>query len=232
MKAQAGKCKLPMDSAFDLAPYIDHTLLKATAGKAQIETLCRQAMEARFAAVCVPPYFVHQAREATRNSPVKTATVIGFPLGYNCVEAKHQEVLQALIDGAQELDIVINLAALKASDWATLEREMELLLPALIEAEAASKLIVESGILTEKELTECCRFYARFPIQFLKTSTGFAEAGATLEAVRLMRAALPDHIQIKASGGIRNRTFALELVEAGASRIGTSSSLDLVRVPS
>lgn len=231
MTSQDSKCIFCMDSTFDLAPYIDHTLLKASSGKAQIASLCQQSMEARFAAVCVPPYYVNQARELTRNSPVKTATVIGFPLGYSCVEAKYQEVHQALEDGAQELDIAINLAALKSSDWATLEREMERLLPEIVEARAVSKLIVESGVLTEKELTDCCRFYARFPIQFMKTSTGFAERGATLEAVRLMRAVLPEHIQIKASGGIRDRAFALALIEAGASRIGTSSSLDLIRVP-
>lgn len=231
MTSQASKCISCMDSAFDLAPYIDHTLLKATADKAQIAALCQEAMDARFAAVCVPPYYVLQAREATRNSSVKTATVIGFPLGYSCVEAKFQEVRKALEGGAQELDIVINLAALKSADWTTLEREMERLLPEIIEARAVSKLIVESGVLTEKELMDCCRFYARFPIQFLKTSSGFAETGATLKAVRLMRAVLPEHIQIKASGGIRDRAFALALVEAGAGRIGTSSSLDLIRVP-
>lgn len=220
-----------MHDTFNLAPYIDHTLLKATASKEDIDQLCKQALKASFAAVCVPPYYVGQARRMLNSSPVKTATVVGFPLGYHCVSSKYQELVKALADGVQELDIVINIAAFKSQDWSTLEQEMDLLLPEAAQAEATTKIILESGVLSEEELSACCLFYGRYPIHYMKTSTGFAEKGASVAAVRLMRARLPAHIQIKASGGIKDRSFALELIQAGATRIGTSSSLALIQTP-
>ncbi|MBX5438199.1 MAG: deoxyribose-phosphate aldolase [Thermoflavifilum sp.] len=212
-----------------LASYIDHTLLKATASATDIDRLCQEARQYGFAAVCVPPYYVKRAHQQLEGSGVKTATVIGFPLGYVPIEAKCTEVQQAIADGADELDMVINLAALFSGDEAYLKREIESILPRVKEAGKVLKLIVESGLLSESQLIYCCRLYGAYPIDFLKTSTGFAEKGATLEAVKCMRAHLPPHIQIKASGGIRHYEQVKQYLEAGATRIGCSASVAIMQ---
>jgi deoxyribose-phosphate aldolase len=157
------------------------------------------------------------------------ATVIGFPLGYNTTAAKLEEINQAIADGADELDIVHNVLAVKAGDWLYLEAETRACIQLAHSAGKRIKIIVESGVLTDDELEKCCALYVQLRPDFLKTSTGYAETGATIHAVRLMRAHLPANIDIKASGGIRNFKFAKELIDAGATRLGCSASVDIVK---
>ncbi len=213
----------------NLSSYIDHTILKPTTLLSEVEKLCQEAIQYQFAAVCVPPLFVKQAKQYTKNSNVKTATVIGFPFGYSAIEAKVAEVILALVDGADELDVVINIAALKNKDWIYLANEINHILPPIHNKQKIIKVIVESGILTNDEIMRCCDIYGAAGIDFMKTSTGYAEKGATVEAVALMRKYLPEVVKIKASGGIRTAAFAKELIQVGADRLGCSASVHIVR---
>lgn len=208
--------------------YIDHTILKPTTLISDIEKLCSEAKQYQFAAVCVPPPFIKKAKELLQGSAVKTATVIGFPFGYSAVEAKLAEVLLALVDDADELDIVVNLIALKNNDWEYLANEINYLIPIIKEKNKVVKIIIESGILTDDEIVKCCLLYGVAGIDYLKTSTGYAESGASVHAVKLFRENLPPHVQIKASGGIRDYAFAKELIDAGATRLGCSGSVAIV----
>ncbi len=211
-----------------LQQYIDHTILKPTTSKAEIEKLCAEAVKYGFAAVCVPPPFVKTAKELTSGTSVQTATVIGFPFGYSAIEAKIAESVLSMVDGADELDVVINLIALKNNDWTYLANEINYLVPVIKQQGKKVKIIIESGVLTNDEIIKCCGLYSAAGIDYLKTSTGYAEKGATLEAVQLMRQHLPEHVAIKASGGIRTYDFAKQLVEAGATRLGCSASIAIV----
>src|SRR4030095_1573412 len=195
-----------------VATYIDHTLLKPVCNTADIDKLCREAVEFGFAAVCVPPFVLRQAVRSLKGSPVKTATVIGFPMGYSSVDSKISEIKDAIRDGAEELDTVINLIALKNGDWSYLEREMQLQVNLIHENGKIIKVIVESGVLTKEGLVSCCELYGSMGIDFMKTSTEYAEKGASVSDVQLMRSRLPGKVQIKASGGIRHYPFAKELI--------------------
>ncbi|HTB53314.1 MAG TPA: deoxyribose-phosphate aldolase [Ferruginibacter sp.] len=211
-----------------IASYIDHTVLKPTTITADIEKLCAEAIQYKFAAVCVPPLFVKKAVALVKGSTVKVATVIGFPFGYSAVEAKVAEVVLAIIDGADELDIVINISAVKNNDWQFLANEINTIMPIIKNKNKVVKIIIESGILTDDEIVKCCTLYAAAGVDFMKTSTGYAEKGASVHAVALMRQHLDTNIQIKASGGIKSYTFAKQLIDAGATRIGCSSSIQIV----
>jgi deoxyribose-phosphate aldolase len=212
----------------NIAQFIDHTILKPTTSLAEIEKVCEEAAQYGFAAVCVPPYYVRDANQVLEKKKVKLATVIGFPFGYSHYKAKRKEIKEALKDGAEELDMVMNIAAFKSNDMAYLENEMEEITSIIKEKGAVLKLIIESGILTNEEIIKCCELYKHFPIDFLKTSTGYAEKGASVEAVQIMRKHLPATIQIKASGGIRTYEFAKQLIDAGATRIGCSAGVAIV----
>ena len=212
----------------NIAPFIDHTLLRPDAALSDIQLLCKEAVASRFAAVCVPPVYVREATEQVAGSNVSVATVIGFPFGYHLPAVKAAEAELAILSGASELDMVINLTALKSGDWRALETEIREVLEIVKLSSRKLKVIIESGILTDDDLKQCCAFYGRFNIDFLKTSTGYAATGATVEAVRTMRSLLPAHIAIKASGGIRSYAFAKELIDAGATRIGTSASMQIL----
>lgn len=212
-----------------LAPLIDHTTLKNVTTIADIDLLCTEAVRYGFAAVCVPPYFVQDAKKLLATSQVKIATVIGFPFGYHHTQTKWQESKLALSEGADELDMVMNLAAFRSNDLAYLETEAAQLSQLTSENGKTLKVIIESGILSAEEIIRCCDLYQHYPVQFLKTSTGYAEKGASVEAVRLMRQHLPDTIRIKASGGIKTASFARELVNAGADRLGCSASVAIVQ---
>ncbi|RYY25655.1 MAG: deoxyribose-phosphate aldolase [Chitinophagaceae bacterium] len=209
--------------------YIDHTILKPTTTIQEIKQLCNEALEYEFAAVCVPPPLVKNAKKFLDGSAVKTATVIGFPFGYSNVHAKKAEVVQAIKDGGDELDMVINLVALRSGAWSYLEAEVAGILALVRADKKVLKVIIESGILTDDEIIRCCEIYGKAGIDFLKTSTGYAESGASVEAVRLIRAKLPASVKIKASGGIRNFAFAKDLIEAGADRLGCSASVAIVK---
>lgn len=213
----------------NIAKYIDHTLLKPTTLVSDIEKLCAEAKQYGFAAVCVPPNFVKKAKEYTTGSAVKVATVIGFPFGYSAVEAKIAETVLAIVDGADELDVVINISAIKNGDWLYLANEINHILPIIRNREKVVKIIIESGILTDDEIIKCCDIYGAAGIDYLKTSTGYAEKGATVEAVRLFKRYLPAGVSIKASGGIREYAFARQLVDTGATRLGCSASVAIVQ---
>lgn len=213
----------------NLPSYIDHTLLKPTTLLSEVEKICQEAMQYQFAAVCVPPLFVQQAKQYLISSNVKVATVIGFPFGYSAIEAKVAEIILALVDGADELDVVINISALKNNDWNYLANEINHILPPIHNKQKIIKIIIESGVLTKDEIIRCCDLYGAAGIDFMKTSTGYAEKGASVEAVTLMRKHLPDTIKIKASGGIRTATFAKELISAGANRLGCSASVNIIK---
>ena len=212
----------------NIADYIDHTVLKPTTLVADVEKLCAEAIQYGFAAVCVPPLFVKKAKQLLDSSPVKVATVIGFPFGYSAIEAKVAEIVLAIIDGADELDVVINISAIKNNDWQFLASELNAILPIVKNKHKAIKIIIESGILTDDEIIKCCDLYGIAGVDFMKTSTGYAEKGATVEAVELMRKHLASNIRIKASGGIKSYTFAKQLINAGADRLGCSSSVQIV----
>lgn len=212
----------------NIASFIDHTLLKPTATLADIEKLCKEAVTYQFAAVCVPPPYIRKAKEFTANAAVKVATVVGFPMGYSAIEAKIAEIILAVVDGVDEIDLVINITAIKNGDWAYVANELNTILPVIRNNHKVIKIIIESGVLTDDEIFKCCDLYGVAGVDFLKTSTGYAETGATVKAVQLMRTHLPNSIQIKASGGIRTREFANELINAGATRIGSSNSIAIV----
>lgn len=212
----------------NIASYIDHTILKPTTTIAEIEKLCNEAKQYGFAAVCVPPLFVKKAKELTLGTEVKVATVIGFPFGYSATEAKVAETVLAIIDGADELDMVINIAALKNNDWQYLAFELNMIMQVIRSKNKVIKIIIESGILTDDEIIKCCDLYGAAGVDFMKTSTGYAEKGASVHAVALMRRHLADAVKIKASGGIRTYAFAKELIDAGADRLGCSASVAIV----
>ena len=212
----------------NIAQFIDHTILKPTTTLAEIEKVCEEANQYQFAAVCVPPYYVRDAGQILQKKKVKLATVIGFPFGYSHYKAKRKEIKEALKDGAQELDMVMNLAAFKSNDMAYLENEIGEITKVVKDNDAVLKLIIESGILSNEEIIKCCELYKHYPIDYMKTSTGYAEKGASLEAVELMRKHLPSAMQIKASGGIRDYQFAKQLIDAGATRLGCSAGVAIV----
>lgn len=212
----------------NLAARIDHTALKPTLTMAEVEKMCSEAKEYGFAAVCVPPLFVRAAKGYCEGSAVKVATVIGFPFGYSVIEAKLAEAVMAMVDGADELDVVINLAALKNNDWQYLAKELQTLLSVIQSKGKILKVIIETSELTEKEIIQCCDLYGIAGVDFVKTSTGYASGGATIEVVTLIRKHLADAVKIKASGGIKTATFAEALVKAGADRLGCSSSLAII----
>lgn len=213
----------------NIASYIDHTILKPTTVISDVEKLCAEAKLYSFAAVCVPPYYVKLAKRLLARTSVKTATVIGFPFGYSSVAAKQLEIVQALKDGADELDMVHNIAALKNGEWTLLEEEIGSCTKLVHDAGKKIKVIIESGELTDAEIVACCAHYAPLGIDFAKTSTGYASSGASVHAVQLMRKHLPSNIAIKASGGIRSFAAAQEMIDAGATRIGCSASVQIVK---
>ena len=209
-----------------IAAMIDHTLLKATATSAQIEKLCEEAKTYLFASVCVNPVNVAEAARLLAGTPVKVCTVIGFPLGANTSEVKAFETMNAVSNGAQEIDMVINVGAAKAGDWATVESDIR----AVVSAAKGNlvKVILETCYLTPDEIVCACKAAAAAGADFVKTSTGFGTGGAKTEDVALMKKSIPASMCVKASGGIHTYQEALALIEAGASRIGASAGIQIV----
>ncbi|MCA1294527.1 deoxyribose-phosphate aldolase [Paenibacillus sp. alder61] len=208
---------------------IDHTLLKADAGKEAILKLAAEAKEHRFASVCVNPYWVKTAAEALKDTPeVKVCTVIGFPLGASASEVKAFETAQAIRDGATEVDMVINIGALKDGDDEAVVRDMV----AVVESAAGKalvKVILETCLLTEKEIERACKLAVSAGADFVKTSTGFSTGGATIEAVELMAKTVGPGIGVKASGGVRSLADAEAMLAAGATRLGTSAGVAIAQ---
>jgi len=211
----------------NLAGYIDHTILKADATREQVLQVCEEAKTHGFWSVCVNPYYVSDVSEALKGSKVKVCSVIGFPLGASVTSVKAAETRLAIADGASEIDMVINIAALKNGDDSVVQKDIEGVVAAL-EGKAILKVILETCLLTQEEKVRACELSKAAGAHFVKTSTGFSTGGATAEDIRLMRSIVGSQMGVKASGGIRSREIALEMIEAGASRIGASASVAIV----
>ena len=206
---------------------IDHTLLKPEATKAQIEKLCGEAKEYDFKSVCVNPYYVKYAKELLKGSDVLVCTVIGFPLGQNTTEVKVAETKDAIKNGADEIDMVINIGALKSKDEDYVLNEIKEIRSAC--KGKTLKVIIETCLLTDEEKITACKLSKEAGADFVKTSTGFSTHGATVEDVKLMRETVGEDMGVKASGGIRDRETALKMVEAGATRLGVSAGVEIVK---
>ncbi|RTR35325.1 deoxyribose-phosphate aldolase [Robertmurraya yapensis] len=214
--------------ATNIAKYIDHTLLKADAKKEQIETLCQEAKEFNFASVCVNPTWVGLASEMLNGTGVDVCTVIGFPLGANTPETKAFETKNAIENGATEVDMVINIGALKSGNIELVEKDIRAVVEAA-KGKALTKVIIETSLLTDEEKVTACELSVKAGADFVKTSTGFSTGGATVEDIRLMRKVVGPEIGVKASGGVRNAEDANNMIEAGATRIGASSGIAIVK---
>ncbi len=212
----------------NLAPLIDHTLLKPDATPQAIDQLCQEAITHGFFAVCVPPFYVPRAARLLAENDVQVATVIGFPLGYAATAAKVEEIKRAIDDGADELDVVINICAVKSANWSYVRNDIDSMTRAVHLKGRRIKVILETNLLTEAEIQQVCDICAASGVNFVKTSTGF-NGGATVEMVTFLRNHLPNTIAIKASSGIRTPEMAEKLIEAGAKRLGTSSGVQLVQ---
>ncbi|MZQ99178.1 MAG: deoxyribose-phosphate aldolase [Acidaminobacter sp.] len=211
----------------NLAGYIDHTILKPDATREQVLQVCEEAKIHGFWSVCVNPYYVSVVAEALKGSTVKVCSVIGFPLGASVTAVKAAETRQAIADGAGEIDMVINIAALKNGDDSYVRQDIEGVVAAL-EGKAILKVILETCLLTKEEKIRACELSKAAGAHFVKTSTGFSSGGATAEDILLMRSVVGPQMGVKASGGIRSREIALEMIGAGADRIGASASVAIV----
>jgi deoxyribose-phosphate aldolase len=225
---RVGSAAGPGPVAIDLAPMIDHTLLRADATRKQIKQLCAEAREYGFASVCINSCWVRLCRDELRNSNVLVCTVIGFPLGAASRETKAFETRQAVEDGADEIDMVINIGRLKSKENDYVRRDIG----AVVEAagrQAHVKVILETCYLNDEEKTRGCLLSKQAGAHFVKTSTGFGKHGATLSDIALIRKVVGKDMGVKAAGGIRDYQSAVQMIEAGASRIGASASIAMVR---
>jgi deoxyribose-phosphate aldolase len=207
---------------------IDHTLLKPTATSTDVDKLCDEALRFDFWSVCVAPSRVRQAAERLRGSGVKVCTVVGFPLGFSLGSVKLDEAKVAVRDGADEIDMVMNVGAFKSGDRMTVSREIEEIASFCLSAGKVLKVIIECCYLTDEEKVAAARLAERAGADFVKTSTGFGTGGATVEDVALLRRALAETTKIKAAGGISSLEKALAMIRAGADRIGTSSGSSIM----
>lgn len=211
----------------NLARYIDHTNLKPTATPEDIKKLCVEARQFGFKAVCVNSCYAALASELLKGSDVLVCAVAGFPLGAMSTAAKKFEAEQAVKDGASEIDMVMNIGLAKAGDWAAVEKDISAVKQAILAAEL--KVIIETCYLTDEEKIAACEAAVRAGAGFVKTSTGFGPAGATVEDVRLMKKAVEGRALVKAAGGVRDKATALAMIEAGADRLGTSNGVGIVQ---
>lgn len=209
-----------------LAHYIDHTILKSNATQSEVEKICKEAIAYGFASVCINQYYTKYVKEQLKGSDVKVCTVVGFPLGAVSSKVKAFETKQAIEDGAQEIDMVINIGALKDGDDAYVLKDIK----AVVEAskEAVVKVIIETCLLTKEEKIRACELSVQAGADFVKTSTGFSTGGATVEDIQLMRKTVGTRASVKASGGVRDYEGALAVIEAGADRIGASAGIAIV----
>lgn len=212
----------------NISKYIDHTLLKPTATEMDFRKLCEEIYQNSFYSACVPPFYVSFVKELLEYSDAKICTVIGFPLGFHTAEVKIAEAKKALADGADELDMVMNINAFKSMAYETVKQEISTLAEIAHDKNALLKVIIETAYLDNFDIRIACEICEEAGANFVKTSTGFAPKGAEIEQVKLMREVLPSNIQIKASGGIQTYEQAMAFIEAGATRLGTSSGVAIV----
>ena len=212
-----------------VASMIDHTLLRADAARADIEALCREAAEYGFASVCVNPTWVAECARLLQGTPVKVCSVVGFPLGATTADTKHYETRRAIFDGAREIDMVINVGALKSGDLRLVERDIEAVAAPCREGGALSKVIIEAALLSDDEKVTACTLAKAAGADFVKTSTGFGPGGATAADVALMRRVVGEEMGVKAAGGVRDLEGLKVMVAAGATRIGASAGVRIVQ---
>lgn len=206
----------------NIQKFIEHTALKPTVVDADIDKIVKEAKENDLLGICIPPFWVKKAKRELGEADINLVTVIGFPLGYSMSQTKETEMKQAIKDGADELDMVLNISAYKAQMmWPKIE--IAKFSKLCHEERKLLKVIIETAYLNDKEIIDLCKICADAGADFVKTSTGFAEAGAQVKDIVLMRKSLPDHVGIKASGGIKTYQQAIDLIDAGADRIGTSN---------
>lgn len=208
--------------------YIDHTALKADTTTQQIEKLCAEAREHEFFSVCVNSYYVKKAAALLSGSNVKVCTVVGFPLGASTMETKRFEAMKAMAEGAREIDMVINVSAIKSNEWQYVLDDMSSLAQVTHQQGGLLKVILETCLLTDEEKRKACDLAIKAKVDFVKTSTGFSSGGATVEDVKLMRS-IVGNMGVKASGGIRDAETARKMIEAGATRLGTSASVEIMK---
>ena len=211
----------------ELNKYIDHTNLKVTATMKDIEKLCNEAIEYGFASVCVQPYYVGLASELLKNTNVAVCTVIGFTNGMNTISVKEYEAIDAINNGATEIDMVINMGALKNQDYDYIKEEIETVRDSI--GGKTLKVIIETCYLTDEEIVKMTEICNETFVNFIKTSTGFGSSGANVKQVELMNQHRGEVLEIKASGGIKTRKDVLEFIEAGATRIGTSNGVEIMK---
>ncbi len=212
----------------NIAAMIDHTLLKPEATKQQIVTLCQEAIEHKFFSVCVNPAWVSTSKELVNGSGVKVCTVIGFPLGASTPETKAFETKNAIENGADEVDMVINIGALKDKNDSLVEKDIRAVVDAA-KGKALTKVIIETSLLTREEKIRACELSVKAGADFVKTSTGFSTGGATIEDIELMRKTVGPTIGVKASGGVRNTEDTQNMIKAGATRIGASAGVSILK---
>ena len=223
-----GYCGNGADVPKPLASYIDHTLLRPDASPADIDALCDEAVEYGFAAVCINPAWVARAKQRMRGAGVMVASVVGFPLGANTPEIKAMEARRALRDGAREIDMVINIGALKGGEHDLVRRDIAGVSDACREVGALNKVIIEAAYLTDEEKVIACRLAVAGRAHYVKTSTGFGPGGATVFDVALMREVVGEKMGVKAAGGIHTAEEVREMITAGATRIGASAGVRIV----
>lgn len=231
---RAGACRVGLrthtgGALGDMASYIDHTLLKPDATASEVDELCAQALEHRFASVCVNGAWVRRCAEILAGSGVLTCAVVGFPLGACAPEVKVYEARRAIEDGACEIDMVLSVGALRSGDDAFVQRDIAGVAEACHRLGAKLKVILETCLLTDAEKVRACQAAMRAGADFVKTSTGFSKGGATVDDVALMRRTVGPVIGVKASGGVRDKDTAQAMIAAGATRLGASASVALVR---
>lgn len=211
----------------NIKQFLEHTALHPTLSYQEVEEMIVQTREHQFVGLCLPPFWVKKAARELRDLDVQVVTVVGFPLGYQMSQTKEAEIRQALKDGADELDVVMNISAFKSGmPWAKIE--LAKYTGIIHEAEAMMKVIIETAYLSDEEIQRACKVCADAGADFVKTSSGWAGAGASPEHVRLMRQVLPSNVGVKASGGIKTYAQARAMLDAGADRIGTSSALQII----
>lgn len=215
-------------SAKELAAMIDHTLLKPEATPSEVEQICKEAIEFEFASVCINPGFVAVAKQKLQGSNVKVCSVVGFPLGATTTKSKVYEAQEAIENGAQEVDMVINVGRLKSRDHEYVENDIRAVVAVAHSNGAIVKVIIETCLLTDEEKEKACLLAKNASADFVKTSTGFNKGGATMADVALMRKTVGDKMGVKASGGVRSYGDAIRMVESGATRIGTSSGVKII----
>jgi deoxyribose-phosphate aldolase len=230
---QAGATRLGLHASGgasgDMAAMIDHTLLKPDATRTDIEQLCREAADHRFATVCVNPTWVAACAGLLRGSGVGVTSVVGFPLGATTPDVKHYETRRAIFDGAREIDMVVNVGALKSGDLRLVERDIEAVTGPCREACALSKVIIEAALLSEDEKVTACTLAKAAGADYVKTSTGFGPGGATVADVALMRRVVGEQMGVKAAGGVRDLEGLRAMVAAGATRVGASAGVRIVQ---